>query len=641
MSNAAPTREIERDGCFPGAESALNNLKISTKIAILVLFLGLICVAVAGYGALRIMSVDAAYSNLTDVRAKAQSSLQRVNRSVSQMSYSAAMGVIASDPKSVAEETANYQAAKAKTYGYIDKAARGLPDYASEFAVLRGDLDKVTAALDNVVQLSGQGREAEAREAMKLARPMVSDYSKANTALVDRGVTDMARASDDLTAGAGRTARNLLILAGLGVAAGVGAALWMSRAAITRPLTALANDMRRLADGDLDVRVTGQGRRDEVGLMAGAVQVFKDNGLRARALAADAERLKAEADLANGQAEEQRRANAAEQAMVVKALAGSLSRLAEGDLTAQIDADFQGQYAQIKADFNAAVDSLRTAMNAISESTSGIRGGSDEIAVASSDLSRRTEQQAANLEETAAALDQITATVRASADGARQASEAASQARRDAANSGKVMQDAVSAMVEIEESSTQITNIIGVIDEIAFQTNLLALNAGVEAARAGDAGKGFAVVAQEVRALAQRSAEAAKEIKALIAGSSAHVSRGVQLVGDTETALSDIVAKVAEIDGLVSRIAQSSQEQATGLNQVNIAVNQMDQVTQQNAAMVEEATAAVSNLRVETGKLTSLVTRFKIQRQGSAPRSTAGLTVAQRQDRVAAFARGA
>ncbi len=619
----------------------MNNLKISAKIAVLVLSLGLICIAVAGYGALRIISVDGAYSNLVDVRTPAQSSLQRVNRSVGQMSYSAAMSVLTSDPKSISEEIDNYKTAKAKSYDYIDKAMRGLPDYDSDLALMRERLDKVTAALDNVVLLSGQGRQAEARDAIKVARPLVSAYSKANTALVDRGVQDMKHASDDITAGTGKTALSLLIVAGLGVTAGVAGALLMSRAAITRPLTVLAGDMRRLADGDLEVGINGQGRRDEIGLMAKAVQVFKDNGLKARALAADAERLKAEADLANGQAEAQRQANAAEQAMVVQALAGSLSRLAEGDLTAQIEADFQGQYAQIKADFNAAVDSLRTAMNAISDSTSGIRGGSDEIAVASSDLSRRTEQQAANLEETAAALDQITATVRASADGARQASDAASQARRDAANSGKVMRDAVSAMVEIEQSSTQINSIIGVIDEIAFQTNLLALNAGVEAARAGEAGRGFAVVAQEVRALAQRSAEAAKEIKDLIAGSSAHVSRGVQLVGDTETALSDIVTKVAEIDGLVSRIAQSSQEQATGLNQVNIAVNQMDQVTQQNAAMVEEATAAVSNLRVETGKLTSLVARFKIQRVASAARQPADLTVAQRQERVAAFARSA
>jgi len=308
---------------------------------------------------------------------------------------------------------------------------------------------------------------------------------------------------------------------------------------------------------------------------------------------------------------EKRRQAEAEQSAVVCSLATYLKRLAAGDLTARITETFEGRFLPIKEDFNAAVDSLRSAMSQIVDSTEGLRASSDEIASASDDLSRRTEQQAASLEETAAALDEITATVRRSAAGAKEASTAASSARQQAARSGEVVRDAVAAMGEIEQSSGQITQIIGVIDEIAFQTNLLALNAGVEAARAGDAGRGFAVVAQEVRALAQRSAEAAKEIKTLIANSTSQVARGVQLVGDTGQALSGIVGKVAEIDTLISGIAQSSQEQATGLNQVNSAVNQMDQVTQQNAAMVEQATAAASNMRSESGALAELVSRFQ------------------------------
>ena len=315
----------------------------------------------------------------------------------------------------------------------------------------------------------------------------------------------------------------------------------------------------------------------------------------------EAERASAEAS----------RASDAEHKAVVRTLADSLKRLALGDLTTRIDADYVGDHKVLKDDFNQAIESLLQAMDAIATSTEGLRNGSDEIATATDDLSRRTEQQAASLEQTAAALDQITATVRRSAEGAKKATATASDAKAEAVRSGVVMSDAVAAMSEIEQSSGKITQIIGVIDEIAFQTHLLALNAGVEAARAGEAGRGFAVVAQEVRALAQRSAEAAKEIKALIASSSEQVQRGVRLVGDTGEALGAIVAKVTDIDALISEIAQSSQEQATGLAQVNTAVNQMDQVTQQNAAMVEEATAAASTLKAEAMELVDLVSRFE------------------------------
>jgi len=294
----------------------------------------------------------------------------------------------------------------------------------------------------------------------------------------------------------------------------------------------------------------------------------------------------------------------------VDEIAGGLTELASNNLKHRISRPVDPAFEKLKNDFNAAMATLQETMGAVSASTSSVGGGADEIASASDDLSRRTEQQAASLEETAAALDQITATVRRSAEGARQATTAASGAKHDAVRSGEVMRDAVAAMGEIEQSSKQITQIIGVIDEIAFQTNLLALNAGVEAARAGEAGRGFAVVAQEVRALAQRSAEAAKEIKALIAASSSQVERGVRLVGDTGEALTGIVAKVTEMDQLIAEISQSAQEQATGLSQVNTAVNQMDQVTQQNAAMVEEATAAAASLKSEAMELGRLVGRF-------------------------------
>ena len=302
---------------------------------------------------------------------------------------------------------------------------------------------------------------------------------------------------------------------------------------------------------------------------------------------------------------------AAEQRMVVDGLATALERLAEGDLRTRIDAGFTGEYARLKQNFNQAMERMEDAMSAVTSNAQSIHAGAGEITQAADDLSRRTEQQAATLEQTAAALDEITATVRRTTEGAQQADTAAQEAKGDAEESGHTVRRAVAAMGQIEASSKQISQIIGVIDEIAFQTNLLALNAGVEAARAGDAGKGFAVVASEVRALAQRSAEAAKEIKALISASSKQVEDGAQLVGRTGEALERMVSRVTEISSLISEIAGSAREQAIGLAEVNTAVNQMDQVTQQNAAMVEESTAASHSLAREAATLSQSVGRFQ------------------------------
>jgi methyl-accepting chemotaxis protein len=300
-----------------------------------------------------------------------------------------------------------------------------------------------------------------------------------------------------------------------------------------------------------------------------------------------------------------------EQRHVVDALAAGMNSLAAGDLTHSLSTPFAPEYEQLRSDFNEAVDALQRAIAVVVEKGAAIRSGVAELGDASDDIARRTEQQAAALEETAAALDQITATVRKTAEGTRQASTVAEAARTDAGASGKVVQDAVSAMAEIEKSSRQIAQIIGVIDEIAFQTNLLALNAGVEAARAGDAGRGFAVVASEVRSLAQRSAQAAKEIKALISESSGHVERGVDLVHAAGKSLHGIVTKITEVSGVAGEIAASSREQSTALAEVNTAINQIDQVTQHNAATVEQTTAACHSLIAEANALMELMEQFK------------------------------
>jgi methyl-accepting chemotaxis protein len=316
--------------------------------------------------------------------------------------------------------------------------------------------------------------------------------------------------------------------------------------------------------------------------------------------------------------EEERRVQQERQDQAMSILGARLAALANGDLKSRIGEAFPDEYRRLREDFNAAAQQLAGVVGRILGAVDSIGGATGEISRAADDLSRRTEQQAASLEETAAALDQITATVQRSAAGARDAHGVIAVARQDAESSGRVVRDAVSAMGEIEASARQITQIIGVIDEIAFQTNLLALNAGVEAARAGEAGKGFAVVASEVRALAQRSADAAKEIKALISASTGHVAAGVDLVGRTGEALERIVGQVAQINRLVSEIAASAQEQAAGMVEVNAAVNHMDRMTQQNAGMVEESTAACRALADEASELTELMARFDIG-QGAAP----------------------
>ncbi len=316
-----------------------------------------------------------------------------------------------------------------------------------------------------------------------------------------------------------------------------------------------------------------------------------------------------------------------ERVRAVRAIGEGLVQLAESNLEHRIDQAFDPGFEDLRTNFNTSMERLQTAMGEVIRASEAIQTGVREIASASDDLSKRTEQQAASLEETAAALDEITATVQRSAEGAKKGALAASTAKADASQSGEVMRQAVAAMSDIEGSSTQITQIIGVIDEIAFQTNLLALNAGVEAARAGDAGRGFAVVASEVRALAQRSAAAAKEIKSLIVTSSDQVERGTKLVGQTGEALKGIVEKVGVIDTFIGEMSRSAQEQAAGLAQVNIAINQMDQVTQQNAAMVEESTAAAASLGNEAAQLGQLTSRFRIGDRPAAPHAPRRATV--------------
>ena len=396
----------------------------------------------------------------------------------------------------------------------------------------------------------------------------------------------------------------------------LGSAWFWLRRTIGTPIVTMTQAMRALAAGDNDVVVPAAGRRDEVGHMAAALQAFKDAAVARRSAESEAAASRDAAMREQARTVALEAAMAKEQGHVVASLADALERLSQGDLAFELERELAPAYEKLRRDFNAAAGGLKETMTLVATSADAIRSGTGEISAAAEDLSRRTEQQAATLEQTAAALEEITVTVGKTAAGAQHAREVVATTKADAEASEAVVRETVSAMAEIERSSRHIGQIIGLIDEIAFQTNLLALNAGVEAARAGDAGRGFAVVASEVRALAQRSAEAAREIKQLVSASDGHVGRGVSLVGQTGEVLAGMLTKIADINAVVRDIAASAQEQAGALREVSTAVSQMDQVTQQNAAMVEETTAASRSLASETSTLAELIERFELGAAG-------------------------
>ncbi len=415
------------------------------------------------------------------------------------------------------------------------------------------------------------------------------------------------------------TARNNAHLTGLALAglaalacAMLGLILWCARAAqklVVAPLVETAAVMQRMADGDTSVTIEGTERPDEIGQVARAMQVFRE-------------------------AEEWRRQAADEQTAVVEALSSGLSRLAAKDLEHRLDKPLPQAYEALRENYNAAVASLAEALRIVRIGTASVQGSISEIGEAAHDLALRNEAQAAQIAQTAVEMDAVTAIVRETATGAQAVSQTITQADREAGEGGEVVRRAIEAMAAIEHSAQEIGQIISVIDGIAFQTNLLALNAGVEAARAGEAGKGFAVVATEVRALAQRSADAAQSIKALITTSGEQVGAGVELVRESGTRLEAIVRRISEIGALTGSIAGSATRQATSLSQINAAMGEMDRMTQQNAAMVEESSAATRSLAAEAVRLNELVATFRTRDIAQRPAAVAAPDTMRRKSAI-------
>lgn len=373
-------------------------------------------------------------------------------------------------------------------------------------------------------------------------------------------------------------------------------------------ITAVAG---KVVAGDLQTVIPYDNDTDCMGHLAKVLGAFRN-------LSAENTRLQDEA-LQTARIAEDNRQKLAQQAederkraqKLAEDLIAGMQRLSSGDLSFRYRTPFSSEFEEVRNDFNVVAEQFGSTLGRVALSISNIASGSSEIALASDDLARRTERQADSLGKTAGSVNAVTTGVRHTAQAALEARKAASGAREQAGESAKVVESAITAMHEIEDSSKKVADILGVMDEIAFQTNLLALNAGVEAARAGEAGRGFAVVATEVRSLAQRSATSARNIKELISLSGRQVSRGVSLVTQTGTALSKISTNIETISNLIDSISTAAQEQAESLTQINSAIGEMDQTTQQNAAMVEETTAASHNLTRETKDLAATVSGFR------------------------------
>ncbi|MBY3485795.1 methyl-accepting chemotaxis protein [Rhizobium laguerreae] len=617
----------------------LKHLKIRTKIISVVALLGLITMAGLIYVISEFRRADAAYSAF--IEHEAQASMLSARASASAVASVLQVSLLA-DMKPDTPEFQKALATPSKLPQARDRMKQTLalvPSRKPAIDEIQAGIDEIETLANKIIEQSKAKDGAGAQANVALINAKLDALTPKMIANNDAMMAMLNDGGDALSASVNERIVFCLVLIGIAVLAAVGFSVVVAQIGIAGPMMQLRRRMTRLAEGDTTSDVSGLDRGDEVGQMAKAVSVFRDNAIERARIEARAEADRDVSDSERRDREAQKAREASELDRAVTALGDGLRRLAAGDLASHIAEPFVAHLDALREDFNNSVEKLNETLHTVGANARAIGAGANEIRSSADQLSQRTEQQSASVEETAAALEEITTTVRDAAKRAEEASQLVARTRLGAEKSGEVVRKAVSAMQQIEKSSGEISNIIGVIDDIAFQTNLLALNAGVEAARAGDAGKGFAVVAQEVRELAQRSAKAAKEIKALISASGSHVQTGVSLVGETGKALNAIVQEVQEINQHVHAIAEASREQSIGLQEINTAVNTMDQGTQQNAAMVEESTAASHNLATEAAALNNLLGQFRLTGTGgftaSAPIATAARAAARPAARAA------